>query len=402
MSSSTLALPAPDRGWILLSGGTEVGRGEDLRALAGARGDLVVGLPAACVSTFVVELPLVGEDALRESMILAQVDKRGLGGRGTALVDFEPLGRGETGEIYAVRVVPETPADCLVETAAGYNTSAALRGAALSSPSVALVWREQGRLALAVRSGGRDAHTQLLSGKAEIGAPLAREINLVLLGLRGEAFFEADPPQELVLVPDGSGEGDMDGFRSALSIPVRTETAKLPTKALSRAKLLPAEVLRRRRRRRNAARAVALLAAGLVAYAVAGTWIWKSAKATQRQIESLERRIAIVEPDVERVRLAEERWRALEPAFDKDLFPVVQLSRITSALPGSGVVVREFRTSGQTIRVRGQARDVQLANRLLEDLRGMEGFRRYEWSMPNPRVERNNAATFEIQGKPKE
>ncbi len=78
---------------------------------------------------------------------------------------------------------------------------------------------------------------------------------------------------------------------------------------------------------------------------------------------------------------------------------MVQLSRITSALPGSGVVVREYRTSGRNIRIRGQARDVQLANRLLEDLQGMAEFERYEWSMPNPRVERNNTATFEIEGK---
>ena len=144
-----------------------------------------------------------------------------------------------------------------------------------------------------------------------------------------------------------------------------------------------------------------LLAAGLIVYSVAGVWVWKDTQVTKREITSLERRISILEPDVERVRLADHRWRTLEPAFDKNFFPVVQLSRITSALPGSGVVIREYRTSGRNIRVRGQARDVQLANRLLEDLHGMEGFEAYEWSMPNPKVEKNNTATFEIEGKPK-
>lgn len=113
----------------------------------------------------------------------------------------------------------------------------------------------------------------------------------------------------------------------------------------------------------------------------------------------LERSVALAEPDVERVRQAEQRWQALQPSFDKSLFPVVQLSRLTSALPGSGVVIREYRTSGRDIRVRGQARDVQLANQLVEDLRNMEAFRSYEWSMPNPRMEKNNTATFEIVGK---
>ena len=62
-------------------------------------------------------------------------------------------------------------------------------------------------------------------------------------------------------------------------------------------------------------------------------------------------------------------------------------------------MIREYRTTGRNIRVRGQARDVQLANRLLEDLRGMSGFESYEWIMPNPRMEKNNTATFEIEGK---
>ena len=122
---------------------------------------------------------------------------------------------------------------------------------------------------------------------------------------------------------------------------------------------------------------------------------------TKREIASLERHISILEPDVERVQLAEQRWRALEPAFDKNFFPVVQLSRITVALPGSGVLIRESRTSGRTIRIRGQARDVQLANRLKEDLENMQGFEAYEWALPNPKVEKNNTATFEIEGKPK-
>jgi hypothetical protein len=34
-------------------------------------------------------------------------------------------------------------------------------------------------------------------------------------------------------------------------------------------------------------------------------------------------------------------------------------------------------------------------------LQVMEGFERYQWSMPNPKVEKNNTATFVISGEPK-
>lgn len=395
MSFTTLALPASDRGWFLCSGGKEVAHDPDLRELAGKRADLLVAIPAANLSTFLVTLPPV-EEALLASMLHAQVDKRGLTGKVSTLIDYARLGSDEEGEVWAVRVVPDLPADLIVPTAAGYTLSAELHSPATGT---ATVWREFGRLVFSVRINGVLAHVQVLSGKPEVGPELARELNLILLGLKGQRSFENAGPMELVLSLDSVGRGEMEAFRSILSIPVREERPAHPVKGEEHPRLLPVEVTRQRRRRRDALRNVAIGAAALVLYTVAGIWIWNEAKATEGEIASLERRIAIIQPDVERVQLAGQRWRALEPAFEKDLFPVVQLSRITSALPGSGVVVREYRTTGRNIRIRGQARDVQLANRLLEDLKGLEDFARYEWSMPNPRVERNNTATFEIQGK---
>lgn len=405
MSHSSLALPAPDRGWILCSGGSETARGADLPALVGGRDDRLVALPAAAVSTFLADLPPV-EEALHESMILAQVDKRGLAGKGSPLVDYERLARSDRGDTFAVRVVPELSPGWIVPTAAGYTLSAALHAPTLAraaSPDAtgASLWLEHGRFVLGLFVGGIPALVQVLGGKPELGKALASEVNLILLGLKGEHLFEQTPPAELALFLGETDPERLAEFRAALSLPVRVESPLPPAKGEARPRLLPAEVSRHRRRRRAVARNLALLAIGLVAYAVAGVWIWKEAQATKREIASLEHRIAIVQPDVERVQLAEERWRALEPAFDKDLFPVVQLSRITSALPGSGVVLRQYRTTGRQIRLRGQARDVQLANRLLEDLQSMDGFGRYEWRMPNPKVERNNTATFEIEGKPK-
>ena len=65
-------------------------------------------------------------------------------------------------------------------------------------------------------------------------------------------------------------------------------------------------------------------------------------------------------------------------------------------------MIREFRTSGKSIRIQGRARDVQLAFNFENDLKANEAFAAYEWNMPQPRVEQNNTATFDIQGKPVE
>jgi Tfp pilus assembly protein PilN len=394
MSSSTLVLPAPDQGWVLYSAGSEIGRGEDLRALVGNRADVVIGLPASLVSTFVVDLPRV-EDALHESMIFAQIEKRGLAGKGGFVFDYELIHPSDQGDTFAVQVIADLPAELIVPVASGYNTSASL----LKTGPVTLL-REQGRLVLAVVVGGVPAHFQVLNGKPDVGRATAQEINLLLLGLKGESFLGASPIRELVLAVPGVEEKELIEFRSALSLPVSVVSgAPAAGSGEGRPRLTPSAVLLSRKKRRSAVRNIVLLAAGLILYAVIGVWVWKDAQSTKREIASLEHQISIIEPDVQRIQLAEQRWRVLEPAFEKNYFPVVQLSRITAALPGSGVVIREYRTSGRNVRVRGQARDVQLANRLLEDLQGIDGFEAYEWSMPNPKVEKNNTATFEIEGK---
>jgi len=399
MPKRTLALPAPDEGWILCSDGSEAGRDAELRALAGVRPDVVIGLPASCVSTFLAELPPV-EATLHESMIFAQIEMRGLAAKGGTLFDFESLQRREQSETFVVWVVTDLPEPMIVPTAEGYTTSAGLRNTTDGGSGYAALWREHGRLVLAVYAHGYPAHFQVLSARPEVGSALGKEINLLLLGLKGEKLFEENPPRELVLGVPHVAEKDLIELRSVLSIPVRpVGVAPVAADGEGRAGLLPEAVKRSRRKRRAAVRNIALLTAGLIAYAVVGFWIWNDARATREEIASLEHRISIIEPDVARVQLAEQRWRALEPAFDKNLFPVVQLSRITAALPGSGVVIREYRTTDRNIRIRGQARDVQLANRLLEDLEGMEGFEAYHWSLPNPKVEKNNTATFEIEGK---
>jgi len=77
------------------------------------------------------------------------------------------------------------------------------------------------------------------------------------------------------------------------------------------------------------------------------------------------------------------------------------LNEFTRVMPGSGVLVREFETKGRTITIDGSARDVQMAFRLKEDLERNPFFKGYAWSMPQPKVEKNNMATFRIQGQPK-
>jgi hypothetical protein len=136
-------------------------------------------------------------------------------------------------------------------------------------------------------------------------------------------------------------------------------------------------------------------------YLIVGTLLWLYAQKTEAQILELEGKVDETRPEVAAIQESEARWRQLEPAFDLHYYPLVQLNEITRAMPGSGVVIREYETRGRQINIRARANDVQRAFRLKEDLENNPFFRAYAWSMPQPKVERDNTASFNIQGQPK-
>lgn len=400
MLGKTTIAPGKKNGWVLYVGKSEHAQGDDPALLAGRRGDVVMAYPVSSLSTFLVTLPAV-EDSLLESMVFAQVEKRGLAGKisGETLFDFEKIDHGGEGDLYHVTVVIEMPEGLALKTATGFTSSAAVQD--VSTQPIARVWKEWGRYVFAIFRDGRPLHAQVLSSRPELGSALAGEVNLSLMGLQGEAGLANGFPETLEVAIDESERDGFTAFSETASLPVVKVAPAIRQKVAVRARLTPSSVIGARRKSRNTVKTLIGLAVGLMIYLVVGAWFWKKAKTTSQEVVSLERQVEILRPDVERIELSEQRWRLLEPAFDKNFFPMIQLNRITSALPGSGVVVREFKTNGRSIRLRGQARDVQLANRLVEDLRAIDGFSAYEWSMPNPKVEKNNTATFEIEGKPK-
>lgn len=399
--SSPVALPAPEHGWVLASGSRELGKSEDLPSLAERRSDVIVGIPAHFVSLFSVVLPPTTAE-LHESMVFAQVEKRGLSqtAEGAGMIDFRLVEKTAEGDAFLVSVVKHLGGDLIVPTASGYNLSASLRPVPEGGASL---WREHGRLVLGLYSDGEIVHLQVLSSSTNVDAAAGGEVALILMSLAGDPVLGERLPSTIQIPATVASRDDREGFSKAVRIPVSEsgeETAASP-RVSSRSRLLPVEVVRARSRSKLKKRAIIGLSVAMVAYLVLASWLWVRSQRTAETIASLEKQISILEPDVSRIQQVEQRWNLLEPAFEKSWFPLVQLSRITSALPGSGVVIREYRTEDRVIRIEGQAKDVQLANRLLEDLQGMSEFSDYQWSMPNPKVEKNNTATFRIEAKPK-
>lgn len=398
MSRFDIALPAENRDWNGWRRGRPVRTARDLVDLAGSGEGVLVGVPASLCTTFTFRVPTTQAE-LFGPLVKTQADKRGLAAPGHALIATWHVISQENGEtlLSADVLTHDWPELLCLPKAAGYAASARLYRL---PPDRLVLWREHQRWVLAANRDGRVTHSQVLSAPVDDPAALAQEVGLCALLLQGEGVAPENPD----LVVCGELEvGWIEEFRKACLIPVEfarplEPDTKLMGAALKDQRLVPASVTAARSRgafRRRLAMAGALVAS---LYLAAGAILWRHSVQVQREVATLEEKIALNRPQVEEIVLAEQRWQAVEPAVDARHFPLVQLNEIAAAMPPSGVVIREFRTSGQSVTVQGQARDVQLAHGLVEALNKDQRLRGYAWTMPNPKMEKNNAASFEIRG----
>ncbi|MCB1229983.1 MAG: hypothetical protein KDN19_06940 [Verrucomicrobiae bacterium] len=402
MSRPRIALPDEKRGWTLRSGRGVVSEGRELEEIAASGSEVIVGVPATLCTTFAVKLP-TADASLFPAMVASQIEKRGLAHHGDASAtphSFFLIEDSDHEALLSVDVLSEDfPEALCLPRAAGYAPSARL----LKLPEDRLVlWREHKRLVLAVNRHGQLSHVQVLSAEPTLNSSAAQEINLTTLSLQAEGLL-TDSPELLVTgkLAD-TAKGERSEFETKLLMPAEFSGEMPAANAFATDDgFLPAAVRAARQRRSLGRRRSLFAMVALAVYLVAGTFIWRHAQATEAEISQLESEVESTRPEVAAIQESEARWRELEPAFDLHYYPVVQLNEITRAMPGSGVVIREYETRGRQITVRGRARDVQMAFRLKEDLEGNDFFRAYSWNMPQPKVERDNTVTFQIQGQPK-
>ncbi len=398
MSRFDIALPAENRDWSGWRRGRVVQTGHDLADLAGSGEGILIGVPAGLCTTFSFRVPTTQAE-LFGPMVKAQADKRGLGSGGHPLVATWTVISQDQGEtrLSADVLGHDLPETMGLPKATGYAASARLYR--LPSDRLTL-WQEHQRWVLAANLDGRLTHTQVMSAPVEDAAALAQEVGLCALLLQGEGVAPENAELQICAVLDPAW---MATFRQNCLVPVEFTAPLVPDQRLVSAalrdqRLVPASVVAARRRattRRRLALAACLIAA---VYLAAGAILWRYSVKVQGEIASLQETVDQNRPQVEEIVLAEQRWQAIEPAFDVRHFPLVQLNEIAGAMPPSGVVIKEFRTSGQSVTVTGQARDVQLAHGLVEAMNKNPRLRGYEWAMPNPKVEKNNAASFDIRG----
>lgn len=389
-----------DSGWSLWQGERATVSGKDPGDLLKHRREVVVAVPVAYCTTFSMVLPTLDE-SLFADMVYAQIDKRGLAeavGREIPF-DFHVVEKKERQVLLSVDVLSaDFPQSHCVAGAAAYFPLARLLGITLEHDFV--IWCERGRLALAARVNGQVTDVIQLSGSDQLDETLAKEVNLLLLSLQADDSAGVSPR---LLVWGAFARDGRTAFEKTLVMPVEYQAALVTSLAQEvvshMEKLQPLEVRQQRLQKKKAHKRNAVMLAVAVLYVMAGAAVWVFAQRSQKNIEILEQQVEANRPEVREIEAAANRWQELTPAFDLKSFPLVQLNEVTRLMPPSGLVIREFETKGASVRIRGQARDAQVAFQFEEDLASSQFMERYRWNMPQPKVGKNNAASFEIHGE---
>lgn len=400
-SAAYLLLPAPDASWqVWKPQGIRSEETVDNPASYHPHGkSLVVGVPASACRSIGLVLPMA-EHAVLTQMVEAQLEKRGLRSPdgGLAAHRWHLLGQVGTRAVISVDVLGEPfPADLIQNEAKDYT--AALRLTRLPAGHL-VITEEQGDLVIAAGHQGRLFHSHIFALGGASPEEIAREIQLTRMAL--EPDLGHDAISAAVLVGNGWDAASAAAVSELAGMPVRT-LADLPPTATGDAPpatlLLPHAVKETQEARHRHLKLVrhSILGALLVASGLFLAFAYLTY--LERRAASLEEEVAETAAPAQSVRQTAERWTALAPAIEPRNYPLFLLAQVTSIMPPSGIVVRDFEVKGADIQIDGEARDAQVAFQFLEDIKKHAVLSRYSWAMPQPNV-REKTATFRIQGKP--
>jgi hypothetical protein len=402
ISASTLLTPSEAASWrVWKPRASAPSEAVDRPADYGDRSKpLVIGLPATACRSVALVLPQA-DHTLMQQMVASQLEKRGIRGVGgePAIFRWHQVGHAGPNAILSVDVIAEPfPTDLEVEHAADYTS--AFRLCQLPAGQ-AVIAEEQGELVLAVSQQGKLLHSHIFAQRPADARQLATELTLTRLSLDALPGVQGFTGVTLVGQWDADVASDL---RHYAGLPVQVVDRLSPSSSIDLQvthSLLPRSVSEARAF--AAARGKWLRIGALAAVAVAAAVVlgWMQLQSLEKQVEELTASVEQTRAPAAAVKETANRWKGMLPALEPKQYPMVVLSQVTSIMPPSGVLVRDFEFTQKEVEVKGDARDLTTASQFLEDLKKHKDLSRYDWSMPQPQVRDNKTVSYRIQGKSK-
>lgn len=398
-SASTILMPDAQPAWKLWRSLASE-KSETLDSPAQCRDSskpVIVGLPATACRSLGLILPAADPDLL-PAMIESQLERRGVVVEKTPAPNFvwHVLGQDASHTIVSVDVLASPfPENLVIPNAKNYT--AALRLVSLPPRDLVLV-EEQGQLVLVANYDGRLWHSHVI-GTAEIAMEdLARELQIAKLSLEALDGFGVLRGVTLIggrlapLIPE---------LKTHLPFPLESASSLEAARSIKLEefpRLLPSAVFDAQAARARRGKMVRIGMLSAILYVLLFIVGYSYLNRLQQQVDALQSNVNASDGPASEVRNTAQHWAVLAPAIDPKRYPVLQLSEVTSLMPPSGVVIKRFDTKLNEIEISGDARDLQTATQLLEDLKSNAKLGAYTWTMPVPSV-KEKVASFKIQGK---
>lgn len=257
------------------------------------------------------------------------------------------------------------------------------------------VWMELGRYVIAFTRETELLHLAVLSARS-LDADAAFEARDLAAALQAHGFIEK------VSVVQVWARSEVDFipqlaclFEDAAVVKGPRPDPFLPAKTSG---LLPAQLAALRQERLARQTHVLLLAGAVMIYlCFFGAW-WLRLQGRGTDVDGAEKKLATVQPEMNRVREAQALWLEMEAAIDPELYPVELFHQILTLLPDEGIRLKEFQIEENKLVLSGEATTVNQALGFKDRLTASRPLQRYTWSFPVPAIREDNRAEFRAEG----
>ena len=387
-----------DKGWELWSG-PPAGRLERVKefddrpgTFAASAARRTLALPAA--SLWVLPAWLQGERSFLRDMARLHLERLGVRApEHDEALAIESLVEGEGSHLSRIvalkdvatplsdfRVLPE-----VCQLSASCYT--------LASDSITL-WRELGRLVVAITIGERLAYFSPMSASTLDQHGLA-ELNNICLQLTFQRVITS--LSAIVLWID---DGDAERIQRLTGLEVRRQDKPVPDLLTEvHSTLMPADIIATRIAAHSATkrRTMALAAGFALAAAIAGFSVLMTIATRER--DGLRETIAEITPRAARVANHKAAWTEAAPAVDPEQYPMELLLRCMSPKGASDIALSSFDCTPERIVVQGRAMEISSALKYSEQIKNSDDLVAYQWEASTPSInEQTGTTTFELKG----
>lgn len=266
------------------------------------------------------------------------------------------------------------------------------------NPGEALIWREEGRLVIAIpHDSGQPLHCQALAASL-LDADAAAEVRCILASL--ELGGLSPNLQSLCVLSTSEAEDVIPvSFENALDLPINIRREEPPLVPDAVPRLVPAPVVQLRHDRQQ--RRMVMLGALAFAFVLVAALAAFAARVAlrERSIANEEKRLDGLESQLTSIREARTAWEDLASAITPDHYPVEEMYQLILLLPEQNIRISRFEVREDGMVLDGEASSLSHAIEFREKLVGSPAFTRWTWDFGQPTNLPDGRATFHAEAK---